>query len=301
MEMERGIELFEDGHLEQARAAFGSAIDKDRENAEAYARRGFMSLALDDTRGAMADLERALTLDPDLALAYNFRGVAYAMTGDGDRAILEFTRAVSLAPAMSEAYFNRAGVYLQSEDPKAALADLDTVAELDPENPSLYLVRAQVHLILGNTVEAEADLLQVPVPLRRRRRVGRRKTAARRHPLGPEMRSSVETAEAGLRGIGFRRVGWLLGMCAILVLALLPFSSYIAAMPFIQEEWGIGNSTAGVVFAAYLAGYAVVALLVLPLTDRLPLRRVFLCSAAVSVVGNALFPVAAHDPITGSV
>ena len=118
MEMERGIELFEDGHLEQARAAFGSAIDKDRENAEAYARRGFMSLALDDTRGAMADLERALTLDPDLALAYNFRGVAYAMTGDGDRAILEFTRAVSLAPAMSEAYFNRAGVYLQSEDPR---------------------------------------------------------------------------------------------------------------------------------------------------------------------------------------
>ena len=115
------------------------------------------------------------------------------------------------------------------------------------------------------------------------------------------MRSSIETAEAGLRGIGFRRVGWLLGMCAILVLALLPFSSYIAAMPFIQEEWGIGNSTAGVVFAAYLAGYAVVALLVLPLTDRLPLRRVFLCSTAVSVVGNALFPVAAHDPITGSV
>ena len=90
-------------------------------------------------------------------------------------------------------------------------------------------------------------------------------------------------------------------MCAILVLALLPFSSYIAAMPFIQEEWSIGNSTAGVVFSAYLAGYAVVALAVLPLTDRVPLRRVFLCSTAVSVVGNALFPVAAFDPITACV
>ena len=49
------------------------------------------------------------------------------------------------------------------------------------------------------------------------------------------MRPETETAEVGLSGFGFRRVGWLLGMCAILILALLPFSSYIAAMPFIQE------------------------------------------------------------------
>ena len=161
MEVQRGLELVEDGHLEQARAAFGSAIQKDGQNAEAYARRGFVSLALDDARGAMADLERALALDPDLALAYNYRGVAYAIAGNDDRAILEFTRAVSLAPAMSEAYFNRAGMYLQAEDPNAALADLDTVGKLDPENPSLYLVRAQVHMLLGNLAEAEADLLQV--------------------------------------------------------------------------------------------------------------------------------------------
>ena len=161
MEMERGIELVEDGHLVQARTAFGSAIGKDRQNAEAYARRGFVSLALEDTRGAMADLERALALDPDLALAYNYRGVAFAIMGDDGRAILDLTRAVSLAPAMSEAYFNRARVYLQAEDPRAALSDLDTAAGLDPENPPLYLVRAQVHLVLGNMARAEADLLQV--------------------------------------------------------------------------------------------------------------------------------------------
>ena len=68
MEIERGIGLLEDGHIEQARAAFGSAIHKDGQNAEAYARRGFVSLALNDARGAMADLDRALALDPDLAL-----------------------------------------------------------------------------------------------------------------------------------------------------------------------------------------------------------------------------------------
>ena len=90
-------------------------------------------------------------------------------------------------------------------------------------------------------------------------------------------------------------------MCAILVLALLPFSSYVAAMPLIQEEWGIGNFTAGVVFSAYLAGYAVVALLVLPLAVRVSLRRVFLCSAAVraATVGGIVLATGAVGPVLG--
>lgn len=97
-----------------------------------------------------------------------------------------------------------------------------------------------------------------------------------------------------------RRIGWLLAMCVMLMTALLPFSSYVAALPIIQDEWGIGNASAGAIFSAYLAGYALSALLVLPLTDRLPTRRVFLASALLSVVGNLLFPVAAYDPIVAS-
>ena len=99
---------------------------------------------------------------------------------------------------------------------------------------------------------------------------------------------------------GGRRIAWLLAMCVMLLTALLPFSSYVAALPIIQSEWGIGNTSAGVIFSAYLAGYALSALLVLPLTDRLPTRRVFLASALVTVVGNVLFPIAAFDPIVAS-
>lgn len=91
------------------------------------------------------------------------------------------------------------------------------------------------------------------------------------------------------------RLAWLLGMCAMLLIALAPFSSYVAALPFIQAEWGIGNTMAGLVFSGYLAGYAVSALLVLPLTDRLPTRWVFVVSATISVAGNALFPLAAYS------
>ena len=97
-----------------------------------------------------------------------------------------------------------------------------------------------------------------------------------------------------------RRIGWLIAMCVMLLTALLPFSSYVAALPIIQTEWGIGNASAGIIFSAYLAGYALSALLVLPLTDRLPTRYVFLTSALVSVAANVLFPIAAFDPLVAS-
>ena len=95
-------------------------------------------------------------------------------------------------------------------------------------------------------------------------------------------------------------MAWLAAMCVMLLTALLPFSSYVAALPLIQSEWGIGNTSAGVIFSAYLAGYALSALLVLPLTDRLPTRWVFLTSALVTVVGNLLFPVAAFEPVVAT-
>ena len=92
-----------------------------------------------------------------------------------------------------------------------------------------------------------------------------------------------------------REIAWLLGMCAMLLTALLPFSGYVAALPFIQAEWGVGGAAAGAVYSAYLAGYAVSALLILPATDRIPAGAVFLASAVLSAVGNALFPILAFD------
>ncbi len=91
------------------------------------------------------------------------------------------------------------------------------------------------------------------------------------------------------------RLAWLIGLCITLLLALITFASYVAALPFIREQWGISNTTAGLIFSCYLAGYAIAALLVLPLTDRLPTRWVFLTSAVVSVVGNLLFPLIAYN------
>ena len=86
-------------------------------------------------------------------------------------------------------------------------------------------------------------------------------------------------------------------MCLTLLIALSTFTSYVAAIPFVKSEWGISNTVAGMIFSCYLAGYAVAALLVLPLTDRLPTRWVFLSSAIVSALGNVLFPIVAYDVV----
>ena len=77
-------------------------------------------------------------------------------------------------------------------------------------------------------------------------------------------------AALGLEGIGVQNVVWLFLMSLMLFILLLPFSSYVAALPLIQDEWGINNTQAGAIFSAYLAGFALAALLIIPLTDRLP-------------------------------
>ena len=63
-ELRRGIELQEDGHIEQAFHAYSSAIESDPRNAEAYARRAYVYIVMDDLTSAAADLRIADKLDP---------------------------------------------------------------------------------------------------------------------------------------------------------------------------------------------------------------------------------------------
>ena len=99
----------------------------------------------------------------------------------------------------------------------------------------------------------------------------------------------------GRGGIDARSLAWLFSMSLALIVILLPFSSYIAALSYIQEEWGLNNSQAGATFSAYLVGYAVSALIVMPLTDRLGAKRIFIGSALISTVAHCLFPLAASN------
>ncbi len=92
---------------------------------------------------------------------------------------------------------------------------------------------------------------------------------------------------------------WVASMCVMLTMLLLPFASYVAALPVITEEWGLSHARAGAVYSAYLAGYSVSALVVIPLTDRLGPKRVFLAAAPISVAAHTLFSLAADGMVSG--
>lgn len=90
------------------------------------------------------------------------------------------------------------------------------------------------------------------------------------------------------------------GLSLLLILILLPYYSYTATMLLVQQEWGMTSAEAGWVFGATQVGYVVAVLLLVPLTDRTRTSYVLLGSAILSVVGNALFALLAHDVTSGA-
>ena len=116
---------------------------------------------------------------------------------------------------------------------------------------------------------------------------------------GEEVRTSLLDRRIG--GLDLRNLLWLLMMSTTLFVLLFPFSSYVAALPIIQDEWGLNNTQAGAIFSAYLAGFAVSALVVVPMTDRFGSKRIFVLCTAISTAANVMFPLVANDAISASI
>ena len=88
---------------------------------------------------------------------------------------------------------------------------------------------------------------------------------------------------------------WLIAISSALLLSVLPFSSYIVALPFIRNEWTMSNTQASLVFSIYLVGCAVSSLVLVPLTDSISPRRILLLGISVMVCSHLLFPLLAWN------
>ena len=113
----------------------------------------------------------------------------------------------------------------------------------------------------------------------------------------------VEGPEPAPLSVGFARhdIAWLVLMSLTLFTVLLPISSYVAALSVVQREWGLNNTQAGAIYSAYLAGYVLSALLVVPATDRFGPKYIMLGSAVLSLVAHTLFPLLAQGLVTAVV
>ena len=93
---------------------------------------------------------------------------------------------------------------------------------------------------------------------------------------------------------------WLTGLSMALLMALLPFSSYVVSVPLIQQEWQISNTESGFIFSIYLIGYALSSLIFVPLTDKFSTRRMVLAGVLVLTAAHLLFALFASNIWTAS-
>jgi predicted MFS family arabinose efflux permease len=89
-------------------------------------------------------------------------------------------------------------------------------------------------------------------------------------------------------------------LALIQLLVLVPSYCLPAVLPLVEKQWGISHAEAGVMVAAFQAGYVVAALVALPLTDRVDARYIFTGGAVLSAATHFLFPFLARGVLEGT-
>ena len=131
-------------------AADAKAIEKMRENSDAYSDYG-------DTARALALMERVFASpnDKDRALSYVIRARAYAARGDAAAALQDADRGVAEGGKNVLTWVNRADVRRTLGDREGALADCMKAMEVDAKSPYAYLIAGELYDEMEDTVQAQ--------------------------------------------------------------------------------------------------------------------------------------------------
>jgi len=150
----RGVELHEDGLLDEAAAQISRAIELEPSNAYFKNELGLIQLDMGKFDEAVATLARAVELDPTLAAAHSGLGVAYNAKNDYAKSIESFRKALELTPPespdISVIHNNIGQTHYLLRNFAEAETELRRALELDPE-----LLTA--HINLGNVYTERGD------------------------------------------------------------------------------------------------------------------------------------------------
>ncbi|AUT00504.1 hypothetical protein CLI64_08940 [Nostoc sp. CENA543] len=108
-----GLKLYNKSAYTDAIIAFGFAIQKAPNLADAYTYQGKSKAKLGDINGAILDYNQLLLINPKNADAYYSRGHFYYNLDDYDKAILDYSQAISINTNYSLAYYHRGCAYLE--------------------------------------------------------------------------------------------------------------------------------------------------------------------------------------------
>ncbi|MBX2845675.1 MAG: hypothetical protein KTR13_05610 [Saprospiraceae bacterium] len=93
-----------------------------------------------DTRGAIRDFDKALTIKPDYDFAYYNRAKVFQDLNFLDEALRDINKAIELNED-SDYYLSRASIYQSLNKTEESLNDFNTSIELNPKNGVAYLNR----------------------------------------------------------------------------------------------------------------------------------------------------------------
>jgi MFS family permease len=87
--------------------------------------------------------------------------------------------------------------------------------------------------------------------------------------------------------------------CTFLVLNLFAFMTVAAVLPTLIAEWSMSNSRAGWLGGIFFAGYLVAVPVLVPLTDRIPPKRICLTGAVLGALASLAFALLADGFLSG--
>jgi tetratricopeptide (TPR) repeat protein len=119
-------------------------LEKDPNDAAAYAFRGWAFKQRKSLDSALKDYDKAVELAPAQCAWRNNRALIRIEMKDYDKALADYEEAVRLLPGYALAYRNRAGCFLKKKEYAKAINDYEKALQLAPDVPYTYNLEARL-------------------------------------------------------------------------------------------------------------------------------------------------------------
>lgn len=155
---DRAVAYVRLGQTKLAIEDFNKAVTLFPEYAATYNNRGNLLLALNLPREALKDFDRAIILAPGYVAAFNNRAAAHMKLGQHGEAIRDYTKAIELSPSNATPLSGRGQALLAQGRPHAAIRDFSRAVNADARFAVAYRSRGEAKMAIGRTDEAIEDL-----------------------------------------------------------------------------------------------------------------------------------------------
>ena len=160
------IEKSDDAHAKAIREWNASiqkhteAIEADKNDAQAYYKRGLAYVENCEWRKALKDFNNVIRLDRKYAAAYFNRAECYNRIGQLTKSLNDYAMAISLNPNMTGAYKKRSHIHNALGDTEKEIADIEKVLELSPKEPFMIQMLGELCEKTGN-YERAVNLMNI--------------------------------------------------------------------------------------------------------------------------------------------